>query len=455
MVTFCNYRLVFNSLSPLLSEQKNNSWHHFCYFWDSPKSPQTKDAMSPRNVAKKSDKPLFGQLLDLIPRHLLTKCIDKYQTDKHCHTYKTYDQLVAMMFGQLNKCHSLREIAQGISVSPKFLKDVGLQQSPAKSTMSDSHAKRDWRVFEALYYELLAHFRSLFAKRSEYKVIEQVKGKHIKLVDASIMSLCLNLFPWAKFRTAKGGLKMHVSLDEAKMIPELIHLTPAKVSDRRGADNFRYPKGTIVVDDRGYFDFSLFATRIEDQNYFVTRIKSNTVYQSIVENELPEGKDEHILKDELIYLTGKAAKEAGIDQVRLRRVAIYKEEDNKVIEVITNNLQWEAATIGALYKRRWQIEIFFKLLKQNLQIKTFLGTSENACKSQIFMAMIVYLLLELIRRNISKTYHCFGHFVTLIRVCLTQYNRLEYIASEIKITVQKAKKTYKPPDTGQKSMAFR
>lgn len=410
--------------------------------------------MSPTKIAKKSDKPLLGQILDLVPPSLLNTVISQYESDKHCHKYKTYDQLVSMMFGQLNKCHTLREIAQGISISPKFLKDIGLEQSPAKSTMSDSHGKRDWQVFESLYMGLLGHYSQLFNKKSEYKVIKEIKGKHIKLVDASIMSLCLNLFPWAKFRTAKGGIKMHVSLDEATMIPEMVNLTPAKVSDRRGADNFRYPAGTIIVDDRGYFDFGLFATRIEDENHFVTRIKSNTVYDSISELDLPNGQDEHVLKDELIYLTGEAAKEAGMNKVKLRRIAVYKADENKVIELITNNIDWSAATIAELYKRRWQIEIFFKLIKQNLQIKTFLGTSENACKSQIFIAMIVYLLLELIRRNISKTYHCFGHFVTLIRVCLTQYNRLEYIASEIQITVQKAKRRYRPPDTGQQTLGF-
>ncbi len=410
--------------------------------------------MSPTKIAKKSNKPLLGQIINLIPAAVLNQVIAKHASDKHCHKYKTYDQLVAMMFGQLNKCHTLREIAQGISISPKFLSDIGLEQSPAKSTMSDSHAKRDWQVFESLYLGLLEHFSGLFTKTPEYTVIEEIKDKHIELVDASIMSLCLKLFPWAKFRTAKGGIKMHVSLDEATMIPQMINLSPANVSDRRGADNFRYPGGTIIVDDRGYFDFSLFATRIDDGNHFVNRMKSNTVYQTIKENELPEGQDEHILKDELIYLTGKAANEAGIDKVVFRRVAIYKEDENKVIVVITNNLDWSAATIAELYKRRWRIETFFKLIKQNLQIKTFLGTSENACKSQIFIAMIVYLLLELIRRNISRVYHCFGHFVTLMRVCLTQYNRLEYIASEIQITVQKAKKCYKPPDTGQKVLAF-
>lgn len=410
--------------------------------------------MSKTKFAKKSDKPLLGQLLDLIPESVLRKAVETHMSDKHCHKYKTYDQLVSMMFGQLNKCHSLREIAQGISISPQFLKDIGLEQSPAKSTMSDGNAKRDWQVFEKLYFALLDHFSNLFPKQKEYKVIREIKGKHIKLVDASIMSVCLNLFPWAKFRTAKGGIKMHVSLDEAKMIPDMIHITQAKVSDRRGVDNFRYSKETIVVDDRGYFDFGLFLTRIEDQNHFVTRIKNNTVYESVVETDLPDGKDEHVLKDELIYLTGQAAKKAGIDRTRLRRVAIYKEDENKVIEVITNNLEWEAATIAELYRRRWQVEIFFKLIKQNLQIKTFLGTSENACKAQIFVALTVYLLLELIRRNISKTYHCFGHFVTLIRVCLTQYNRLEYIVNEIKITVQQAKKVYEPPDTGQQKLAL-
>ena len=142
-------------------------------------------------------------------------------------------------------------------------------------------------------------------------------------------------------------------------------------------------------------------------------------------------QDEHILKYEIIRLTGKAAVENGINKVEFRRVVVYIEEDNRTVELICNNLEWSAATIGELYKRRWLIETFFKLIKQNLQIKTFLGTTPNACKSQIFIALISYLLLELIRRTMCKTKHRFGHFVTLIRVCLTQYNRLGYIVNEI------------------------
>ncbi len=219
------------------------------------------------------------------------------------------------------------------------------------------------------------------------------------------------------------------------------------MSDRRGVDDFRYPKDTIVVDDRGYFDTKLFKIRIMDENHFVTRIKNNILYESVRENDLPEDKDLHILKDEVIRLTGKTAVENGMSHVELRRIAVYIEQDDRTIELITNNMEWSAATIAELYKRRWLIETFFKLVKQNLQIKTFLGTSQNACKSQLFVALICYLLMELIRRVICKTSHRFGHFITLIRVCLTQYNRLGYMVNATQIKVRKARRHgTEPPD---------
>lgn len=410
--------------------------------------------MSKFKVNKKSAKPLLGQIMEMIPSYVLTRSVGLYHSDKHCQTYRTYDQLTAMMFGQLNKCLSLREIAQGISVDSQFLSDIGLAQSPAKSTMSDGNKKRDYRVFEKLYYLLLEHYSTLFSKTQGYKVIKEIEGKNIKLVDATTISVCLQLFDWAKFRTAKGGIKMHTSLDEASMMPEIINITEAKVSDRRGVDGFSYPKGTIVVDDRGYYDFKLFKNRIDDENVFVTRIKINTSYEVLEELDLPDEKDHHILKDELIRLTGKAAKKAGMDEQILRRVVVYREEDNKTIEVITNNKEWAAATIGELYKRRWKIETFFKLIKQNLQIKTFIGTSENACKSQLYIGLITYLIMEVIRRHVSKTKHCFGNFLTLIRVCLIQYNQLEYIVNEIKITVQKARKARASPQKEQMALGL-
>lgn len=406
---------------------------------------------------KKSDIPLFGQLLDLIPKYILTTSINRYQTDKYCSSYKTYDHLVALLFGQLNKCTSHREICLGMSGDEKFLRDINLSQSPARSTMSDGNSKRNYEVFKDIYHQLISHYRHVFRKRSEYKEIKEIEGRNIKLVDATIISVCLNLFEWASYRTAKGGIKAHVSLDEKTMLPEIINITEAKVSDRRGVDSFRYPKDTIVVDDRGYFDFGLFKQRIDDENIFVTRMKSNTIYESVKERDLPEDKDFEILKDEIIKLSSVAAIEKGMADQELRRVAIYFEEVNrktkekkvKVISLITNNLDWEASVIAELYKRRWYIETFFKLMKQNLQIKNFLGTSENACKSQIYIALICYFLIELVRRTATRTKHRFGHFITLIRVCLMKYELLEYIINDIRTVVRKVNKYEKKKDDCQ------
>jgi len=406
-------------------------------------------------VGKKSDKPLMGQILDLIPSHLLTTTIGNHQSDKHCSTYKTRDQLVSMLFGQLNKCLSLREVSIGLSITPEFIGDIGLKQSPARSTMSDGNSKRSYKVFEELYKGLIKHYQGVYAKRPEYKAIQEIKGRNIKIIDATVMGVCLSLFEWAKFRTAKGGIKAHVSLDEATMVPEMVNITEAGVSERRGCDDFRYPKDTIVVDDRGYFDFKLFRVRIDDENHFVTRIKNNTLYESVVERELPIDKDQHILKDEVIKLTSKTAEQAGMKDVELRRVAVFIEEDNRTVELITANMEWSAATIAELYRRRWIIETFFKLIKQNLQIKTFLGCSPNACKSQLFIGLIVYFLLELVRRTISKVKHRFGHFVTLIRICLIQYHGLDYIVNEIVETVKKAREKAKILENPhQKKMKF-
>ena len=395
-------------------------------------------------LGKKSEKPIFKQIIDLIPRKLFRTCVNKYRSDKYCSKYFTYDQLVSGMFGQLNRCLSLREIAIGINQSPEFMADIGLKQSPGKSSMSAGNEKRNYQVFEELYYSLVKHYDSSLHNRPERAVIKEVEKYAVKIVDATIMTVSLGLFSWAKYRTAKGGIKAHVSLDEATMIPDIVNISEAKKSDRRGVDNFHYAKDTIVVDDRGYFDCKLFKIRIEDENWFVTRLKDNILYKTGEELNLPDGKDQHILKDEIIYLTGKSAEENKLNTVKLRRVAVYvpeeKNTEDRVIVLITDNLEWEAATIAALYKIRWGIETFFKLIKQNLQIKTFIGTSENACKSQIFIALICYLLLELIRRTLCKTPHRFGHFVTLIRVCLTQYNRLGYIVNATQITVRQARK---------------
>lgn len=380
---------------------------------------------------KNNNRPLIKQVLDLIPNHLLIYCIKQHKSDKGCHKYMTYDELVALTFGQLNKCRTLEDISTGISVSKTFISDLGLKQSPARSTMSDGNRKRTWCVFENLYFRLLNHYKNVLIKKHKTHIIKEIEGKVIKIIDSTTISVCLSLFDWAKFRTAKGGIKIHTCWDEVLMIPDMINISEARIHDRKGFENNIFPSGTIIVEDRGYFDFTLMLARIKAKNIFVTRIKDNTIYESIEELDLPEDKDYYILKDELIRLTGIKALQSGINEQILRRVVVYDEKTNDTIEVITNNLTWSAATISELYKRRWDIEIFFKALKQNLQVKSFVGTSENAVKSQIFVALICYLLLELIRRNICKKMHAFSNFCERIRICLTYYLSLDYVCNQI------------------------
>src|SRR5680860_1331868 len=255
---------------------------------------------------KNTNKPLIRQIIDLCPRWMLSRCSDEHQGDKGCSKYRSYDQFVAMTFGQLNKCFTLSDISTGIGVSETFIADLGLDQSPARSTMSDGNKKRSYKVFETLYYRLLTHYGRLLSKHGQSHIINEMKDH-----------------------------------------------------DSKGLAQSVFRKGTVIVEDRAYFDFSLMLQRIVAENVFVTRIKTNTVYETVEELELPEGSDQDILKDEVITLSSNKAVETGIAQHHLRLVHVYKQDENKVIEIITNNLDWSSRTIADLYKKRWDIELFF------------------------------------------------------------------------------------------------
>ncbi len=380
---------------------------------------------------KNTNTPLLRQILDLVPRWIFSRSTAQHKSDKGCSRYKAYDQFVALTFGQLNKCYTLSDISTGIGVSETFISSLGLSQSPATSTMSDGNKNRSYKVFESLYKGLLTHYTHLLSKRHESHIIKEIKDRSIKLIDSSVISLCLSMFDWAKFRTAKGGIKIHTCWDDTMMIPDVVNITPAKLHDRYGLEQLVFSKGTIMVEDRAYFDFLLMLQRIRAENVFVTRIKTNTVFETVRELELPENSDQDILKDEIIRLTSKKAVQTGINQVELRLVHVYKPDENKVIEIITNQLDWKARTIADLYKKRWDIELFFKAIKQNLQIKTFVGTSENAVKSQIYIALTTYLLLQLIVRTIAKKNHAFSNFVEKIRICLSFYLTLDYVCNQV------------------------
>ena len=393
---------------------------------------------------KNNNKPIIKQILDLVPHWIFDNCTKQHQSDKGVSKYRAYDQFVALTFGQLNKCQSLNDISARIGVSEIFIKDIGLKQSPARSTMSDGNKKRDWQVFESLYNRLLSHYKFVLKKHHDTHIIKEIKSKVVKLIDSSTISLCLAMYDWAEFRTAKGGIKLHTSWDAHMMIPEVVNITEAKVHDRNGLEQLVYPKDTVIVEDRAYFDFSLMLNRIKAENVFVTRIKTNTVYETIRELDLPDNTDQNILKDEIIKLSSSKAKEVGIDKQELRLVHVWKEDQNKVIVIITNQLDWSYNTISDLYKKRWDIELFFKALKQNLQVKTFWGTSENAVKSQIYVALITYLLLELIKRTKAKYAMAFSNLTEKIRFCLYHYLSIDYVVNEVREGVRKV--TIKDPE---------
>jgi len=403
---------------------------------------------------KNNNKPVLRQIIDLIPSYLLHKCISKFKSDKYCSRYKTYDQLVALLFGQLCKCSTLEDISVGIGVSETFIKDLGLLQSPAKSTMGDGNKKRNWQVFEQIYNELLLYYGSSLSKYADQTIIKEVKEKTILIRDSSTISLCLSMFDWAKFRTAKGGIKIHTQWDEALMLPNLVCIGEASVHDSKGFEQTVFPKGTIILEDKGYWDFEVIKARIKAVNTFVTRIKDNTVYEAIEELDLPQDTDQHILKDELIYLTGTKAIAIGLNKEILRRVVVYNEDRNTTLEITTNNLEWKASTVAALYKRRWDIETFFKLLKQNLNVKTFVGTSHNAVKSQIFVALIAYLLLELLRRVKAKGKTAFSNFVEKIRICLCYYLTLDYVIQRIQPNARRIKPAQKKIEFCHQAILF-
>lgn len=380
---------------------------------------------------KNTNTPLIRQILDLVPRWMLTRCCDEHKSDKGRSRYKTYDQFVALTFGQLNKCLTLSDISTGIGISEGFISSLGLSQGPARSTMSDGNKNRSYKVFETLYRRLLTHYGHILSKRHQSHIIKEIKDRGIKLIDSTVISLCLSMFDWAKFRTAKGGIKIHTCWDDTMMIPDVVNITPAKLHDRYGLEQLVFSKGTIIVEDRAYFDFELMLQRVRAENVFVTRIKTNTVFKTVQELELPKDTDQDILKDEIITLCSPKAIKTEISEVQLRLVHVYKADQNKVIEIITNQLAWKARTIADLYKKRWDIELFFKAIKQNLQIKTFVGTSENAVKSQIYIALITYLLLQLIVRTVAKKKTAFSNFVEKIRICLLFCLTLDYVCNEV------------------------
>jgi len=324
---------------------------------------------------------IFQQMLKLIPRHHFSRLEQEHGTGRHARSFTRWNQLVHLVFIQLTARASLRDGVASLKARFKNLYHLGARPV-ARSTFADANNRRPASFFEALFGVMYRRCQPL-APKHKFKF----KNKLYSL-DATVVSLCLSLFSWASFRRTKAGLKLHTLLDHDGYLPAFVAVSPAREPDIKKARSLRLPKGSIVVEDLGYTDYAWYAQLTTQKIFFVTRQKRNAAYE-VVEGRTVN-KTQGLLLDQTIRLTGAKASECPFP---LRRIAYRDNDTGKRYVFLTNHFKLSAKTIADIYKERWQIEIFFRWIKQNLRIKAFIGNSENAVLSQIFVALMVYLLL--------------------------------------------------------------
>jgi hypothetical protein len=334
--------------------------------------------------------------------------VKETESERHARGFSSWSQFVSMLFCQFGHAHSLREISGGLRSCEGKLKHLGIS-APPKSTLAYANEHRPWELYQLIFLSLLGRCHSqVNIRKSKFRF----KNPLVSL-DSSFIDLCLDVFDWAHYRRTKGAVKLHLLLDHDGYLPSFAVITDGKVSDVEVARQFRFAVDTIVVDDRGYNDYELFGKWTFEFVYFVTRMKDNAAYKVVKKNEVNPNR--HILKDEIIELTGPGAFEKC--PFPLRRIEFYNVEKQEIMVFLTNHLKLAAATIAAIYKDRWRIETFFRDLKQNLKIKTFVGTSANAVKIQIWTALIAMLILRFLQLR-SKFGWSLSNLVALLRMNL-------------------------------------
>ena len=357
---------------------------------------------------------MFSQLLQLFPRSDFQLLVKETKAERHARGFSCWNQFVSMLFCQLGRAHSLREICHGLSTCEGKLSHLGIDAAPKRSSLAYANEHRPWELYQKLFFRLLERCR----KEAPFKKKFRFKNKLVSL-DSTVIDLCVSVFDWAKFRRTKGAIKLHLLLDHDGYLPCFGVITEGKVHDVKVAWSLSFEPGTVVVDDRGYNDYGLFAKWIEEEVYFVTRMKDNALYTVVEEREVPHNRG--ILKDQIIVLSGSGAWEKC--PYPLRRVEVWDEEKQQTLVFLTDHFGFGATTIAAIYKERWQIELFFKALKQNLKIKTFVGTSANAVKIQVWMALIAILILRYLQLK-SKFSWSLSNLVALLRMNLFTYRDL-------------------------------
>jgi IS4 transposase len=356
---------------------------------------------------------IFSQLLQLISRVDFQKAVKETKAERHARGFTCWGQFVAMLFCQLGRAHSLREITGGLRSCEGKLKHLGIT-APNRSTLAYANEHRPWELYQKVFLQLLHRCQTQAQGKKKFRF----KNKLVS-IDSTIIDLSVTLFDWAKFRRTKGAIKLHLLLDHDGYLPTFAVVTEGKVADIKVVPEFSFAPGTIVVDDRGYTDYELWGQWSSQGIYFVTRMKDNAVYEAVGERPVPQNRN--ILRDEAIELRGLKAQDKC--PYPLRRIEVYDPETNEIWMFITNNHDLGASTIAAIYKDRWQIETFFRALKQNLKIKTFVGTSANAVKIQVWTALIAMLILRLLQLG-SQFKWSLSNLVALLRMNLFTHRDL-------------------------------
>jgi hypothetical protein len=356
---------------------------------------------------------LFSQLLNEFSRPAFVGLVRKHQTERCAKGFSSWSHFVAMLFCQLAQAKSLREICDGLRCCLGKLVHIGMKSGPRRSTLAYANQHRSWELFQDLFFEMLQRCQQV-APQKKFRF----KNKLLSL-DATVIDLCLNLFPWAKFRQTKGAVKLHLLLDHDGYLPTYAWIHEAAVHEINMARLLDLPAGSILALDMGYVDYRLYNAWTNRKIWFVTRTRCNVRYR-VVERRAPVAR-KHILADDLITWTHFYAHRNC--PIPLRRIVVWDAVKEEEIVLLTNHMDFAASTIAAIYKDRWQIEIFFKTLKQNLKVKTFVGTSENALKVQIWTALIAMLLIKYLKFRAALSWSM-SNLIALLRLNLFTYRDL-------------------------------
>jgi hypothetical protein len=359
---------------------------------------------------------IFSQLLQLFPRIQFEQAVRDHNAEYHARGFTCWGQFVAMLFCQLGRAHTLREICGGLASCEGKLKHLGIPDAPKKSTLAYANEHRPWGLYQTVFGHLLAKCQAVTAGR-EHKRKFRFKNKLISL-DSSVIDLSLSLFDWAKFRRTKGAVKLHLLLDHDGYLPSFAVITDGKTSDIKVARRMRFDPGSVLVMDRGYIDYEWFVQLTQRAVYFVTRLKDKASFDVVEDRPVP--MKGNILKDQIIFFHSQAVPS---EEYFFRLVEVWLEDKQQSVVFLTNNLEFAATTIASIYKDRWQVELFFKAIKQNLKIKTFLGTSANAVKTQIWTALIAMLILKFLQLR-SRFSWSLSNLIALLRHQLFVYRDL-------------------------------